>query len=532
MTAAIPAAEARLLALDVGTQSVRALVFDGHGDMLAREQVPIEPYFSRHPGWAEQEVDVYWQAMGQACAGVWQTVDPAGIQGLALTTQRATTVVVDADGAPLAPAIIWLDQRRAEECPPIRGPWGWAFKLLGLTDVIAAFQANCHANWLARHQPDIWARTHKCLLLSGYLNHQLCGEYVDSVGAQVGYIPFDYKRQRWAPGHDWKWRGVATRREQLPRLVPCGQALGGLTEAAARHLGLPAGLPLFSAGADKACEVLGAGCVTPETACLSFGTTATVNTCRENYVEATRFVPPYPAAVPGAYNNEINIYRGFWMVSWFKREFGRREVELAAERDVAPETLLDELIADIPPGSMGLTLQPYWSPGVRDPGPEAKGAIIGFGDVHERRHVYRAILEGLVYGLREGAERIEKRGKMPIRRLRVAGGGSQSDVAMQITADVFGMPAERPHVFEASGLGAAINVAVGLGVHADHARAVAAMTRAGDVFEPDARARKTYDALYKRVYKRMYDRLQPLYEDIRAITQYPPKPGSHVDADD
>ena len=121
---------------------------------------------------------------------------------------------------------------------------------------------------------------------------------------------------------------------------------------------------------------------------------------------------------------------------------------------------------------MGLTLQPYWSPGVRDPGPEAKGAIIGFGDVHTRAHLYRAILEGLVYGLRAGANRSRSAVGRPIRLLRVAGGGSQSDAAMQITADVFGLPAERPEVYETSALGAAMNCAVGLGLHADYAAAV------------------------------------------------------------
>ncbi|VFT39298.1 putative carbohydrate kinase [Pseudomonas aeruginosa] len=110
--------------------------------------------------------------------------------------------------------------------------------------------------------------------------------------------------------------------------------------------------------------------------------------------------------------------------------------------------------------------------------------MIGFGDVHTRAHIYRAILEGLAYALRQGKERIEKRSGTPIVRLRVAGGGSQSDAAMQLTADIFGLPAERPHVYEASGLGAAIDCAVGLGLYPDVASAVAGMTRVGRVFLP------------------------------------------------
>ncbi len=226
--------------------------------------------------------------------------------------------------------------------------------------------------------------------------------------------------------------------------------------------------------------------------------------------------------MPDRYNLEINVYRGFWMVSWFKREFGLRERQLAEERGVAAEALFDELVGEVPPGSMGLTLQPYWSPGLKVPGPEAKGAVIGWGDVHTRAHFYRAILEGLAYALREGAERIEKRSGTPITELRVSGGGSQSDAALQLTADLFGRPAVRPHLYETSGLGAAIDAAVGAGLHPDFPTAVAAMTRPGRQFDPRPENHEIYDALYERVYKKMYDRLKSLYQEIREITGYPP----------
>src|SRR5205814_1703973 len=162
---------------------------------------------------------------------------------------------------------------------------------------------------------------------------------------------------------------------------------GEITRDAAEKTGLTEGTPVFAAASDKACEVLGAGGLTPDVGCLSYGTTATINTTHERYVEPVPLLPPYPAAVPRAYNLEVQVYR--------------------------------------------------------------------------------AILEGLAFALREGKERTEKRSGVPIRELRVAGGGSQSDAAMQITADVFGLPASRPHVYEASGLGAAIDAAVGVGIHPD-----------------------------------------------------------------
>jgi sugar (pentulose or hexulose) kinase len=163
-------------------------------------------------------------------------------------------------------------------------------------------------------------------------------------------------------------------------------------------------------------------------------------------------------------------------------------------------------------------LQPYWSPGLKVPGLEAKGSIIGFSDVHTRAHLYRAILEGLAYALREGKERCEKRSGVKITELRVSGGGSQSDAALQLTADIFGLPAARPHTYETSGLGAAIDTAVGLDLHSDFTTAIQEMTRVGRVFEPDAPTHAIYDDLFHRVYKRIYPRLQPLYESLRGIS--------------
>jgi sugar (pentulose or hexulose) kinase len=397
--------------------------------------------------------------------------------------------------------------------------WGIAFALSGMSQTVAYLQAEAEANWIRTHQPEIWAATHKFLLLSGYLTYRLTDRLVDSVGCQVGYIPFDYKNLRWASRFDWKWQAVPMDPALLPDLVPPGEPLGEISPAASLATGIPSGLPLIAAGADKACEVIGAGCLEPQIGCLSYGTTATVNTTQTRYIEVIPLIPPYPAAVPGAYNLEVQVYRGFWMVSWFKQEFGHLEQRAAEERGVAAEDLFDELVEAVPPGSHGLMLQPYWSPGIKVPGPEAKGAVIGFSDVHTRAHLYRAILEGLAYALREGAERIARRSRTAITELRVAGGGSQSNAAMQVTADIFGLPAARPHIYEASGLGAAIGVAAGLKLHPDFPTAVKEMTHIGDCFEPDAKAHAIYDELYRRVYLHMYRHLRPLYAEIHSILQ-------------
>jgi sugar (pentulose or hexulose) kinase len=506
-----------LLAIDQGTQSARALIFDLRGNLVAKARTPIEPYFSDAPGLAEQHAHVFWDAVCKACQALWSEpgVSKDRIAGVALTTQRSTVLNVDKDGSPLRPAISWLDQRRTEGLPPVGGAWGVLFRLAGMSGTVAYLQAEAEANWIRTHQPEIWKRTHKYLLLSGYLTFRLVERFVDSIGCQVGYIPFDYKGLHWSKRSDWKWQALPMDPSLLPDLKAPTELLGEITRAASDATGIPAGLPLIAAAADKACEVIGAGALEPNVGCLSYGTAATINTTHRRYLEVIPLLPPYPSAVPGAYSLEVQIFRGYWMVSWFKHEFGLREQRMADERGVAPEALFDELVRAVPPGSQGLVLQPYWSPGLKHPGPEARGAIVGFGAAHTRAHLYRAILEGLAYALREGAERTSKRSGVPITELRVAGGGSQSDAALQLTADVFGLPASRPHVYEASGLGAAMDAAVGLHLHPDFQTALREMTRLGRTFEPDATAHRTYDDLYRRVYLRMYERLRPLYDSMR-----------------
>ncbi len=515
----------KILAIDNGTQSVRALVFDLKGNLLAKSRVPIESYSTPAPGLSEQDPLIFWKAACEACQNLWKISDikKESIAGVTVTTQRSTLINLDKDGQPLRPAITWMDQRRTLGLKPVGGLWGLLFRLSGMTGTVAYLQAEAEGNWIQTNQPEIWKKTNKYLFLSGYLTYKLIGQYKDSIGSQVGYIPFDYKNMTWCGKGDWKWQAVPVEKHMLPELVPPAGILGEISQKAAEETGIPAGLPLIAAAADKACEVIGSGCLQPNIGCLSYGTTATINTTHQKYIEVIPLIPPYPSAVPGAYSLEIQIFRGYWMVSWFKREFAHNETRLAMERGIETEELFDDLVNSVPAGSQGLVLQPYWSPGLKIPGPEAKGAIIGFGDVHTRAHIYRSILEGLAFGLKEGAERTSKRSGIPITEIRVAGGGSQSKAAMQLTADIFGLPTSNPHIYEASGLGAAIDAAVGLKLHPDFDTAVKEMTRICNTIEPNPANHRIYDELYQKVYCKMYKRLKPLYEEIQEITGYPPK---------
>ncbi|PSW07230.1 FGGY-family carbohydrate kinase [Photobacterium lipolyticum] len=511
-----------LLVIDNGTQSVRALVFDLQGQLIAKSKIKLTPYVSPQPGRCEQDGNYYWQKLCEACQLLWQQgIDKSRIKAMSVTTQRGTMLPLDADGEPLRPAILWLDQRKYRPNTGMGWFWDNSFKLLGLTETIDTFRQKAQPNWIYQAEREIWDKTHKFTFLSGFFHHRLTGEWADSSGSQVGYLPFDYKKHKWASDLDWKWRALHIKPEQLLQLVKPGTRIGQVTAQAAEQTGIPEDLPVIAAAADKACEVLGSGGQSSEIGCLSFGTTATINVTMSKYVEAVRFLPPYPSAIAGSYCSEVMLYRGFWMVSWFKDQFAHLEQIKAEQTGVEAESLFDELVNSVPPGSMGLMLQPYWGPGVKQPGPEAKGAVIGFGDVHTRAHLYRAILEGLAFGLREGLEAIEKRSGYKISELRVSGGGSQSDAAMQIAADIFGLPAFRPHTYETSGLGAAIDAAVGIGLHDSFTEAVQAMVHKGQCFEPNPTHHQMYDKLYNQVYLDIYKKLQPLYAKIREITCYP-----------
>jgi sugar (pentulose or hexulose) kinase len=514
-----------ILAIDNGTQSIRAMLIDLNGNIVAKSQRPLNTTSVVSTGYVEQPAEYFWQQLMAVCQQLWlqpQVIKhqyQQRVSGVTLTTQRGTVIHVNAKGQPLRPAIIWLDQRQVsvDNLPSLPWYFNLAFTLLGQQAAIRYFREQAEVNWVAANQPDIAAQTHKVLLLSGYLTYQLIGEFKDSTGAIVGYLPFDYKRQQWASRWDWKWRALSINSSQLPDLVKPGEQLGIIRDDVSALLGLPPKLPLIAAASDKACEVLGSGCFSPEVASISYGTTATINTHNARYVEPQPFIPAFPAAIPEQFNSEMMIYRGFWMVSWFKQEFAQQEMAIAEQQGIAVESLFDQLVAAVPAGANGLMLQPYWSPGLKNL--EAKGAIIGFSAEHNRAHIYRAILEGIAYALKEGQQQLAKRQRIPITHIMVSGGGSQSEQVMQLTADIFNMPVSRPHTFETSALGAAINAAVGLGYYKDHHQAAQQMTRLRDTFFPNPQNAALYQQLYQQVYLKMYRQLKPIYQQIHKIMQ-------------
>jgi len=210
-----------LLAIDCGTQSARALLFDLEGNLAAKSQVALDGYVAAQPGWLEHDGDAFWKATAEACQQLWRE-QPAlrrAVRSVAVTTQRGTVVPIDSHGRTLAPAIVWLDQRRATRVPPLGAFWRAALGAAGAAGTVRHFQREAECNWWAENDPAMWARADKVLLVSGLLNWKLTGRFVDSVAAQVGYLPFDFKRGEWVGRLDWKWQVAPFERSWLPRLV-------------------------------------------------------------------------------------------------------------------------------------------------------------------------------------------------------------------------------------------------------------------------------------------------------------------------
>ena len=377
------------------------------------------------------------------------------------------------------------------------------------------------AQLLSKYHSTIWSKTYKYLQVAGYLNFKLTGKFTDSIASQIGHLPFNYKKFKWSSSGDINYKIFPIEKEKLPDIVKPGEIIGEITKKAGTETGLPANIPVIACGSDKGCETIGMGVINNEMASLSFGTTATVQTTTEKYFEPLKFMPPWPAPIPGHYNPEVEIFRGYWMITWFKREFGHEEIIKAKKKKVVPEEILNELLKQVPAGSMGLIVQPYWGPGLKEP--SAKGSIIGFGAIHTKAHIYKAVIEGLAYALLEGMRKIEKSGGFKIKKVAVSGGASQSDEICQITSDIFNLPIVKGRTYETGGLGAAIITAVGIGEYNSFDKAIKKMVRYRKTFLPNAQNSKIYQKFYKDVYLKMYRSLKNLYKDIRKITNYPEK---------
>lgn len=499
------------LVFDIGTQSTRAFLFDTMGNVVAKYKYDTIPYHSPKLGFAEKDIDDYWKAIVGASQGLKKIAGDKfdKVIAMSVTSLRCTYAFLDENYKPTRPVITWLDQRLASKEQKFSFVKTKLFQLVGMYRTALKQRRMSPATWMKENQPDIWKKTKYTCLISAYINYKLCGRLCDSTASQASRLPYNYRKETWQSPREFTYTVFNFDREKLVELVKPGDVIGKLSKEASEEMGVPCGLEIIASGSDKGCETLGVGALKPDIASISFGTTASLQITTKHYVEPEKYMPAYNSVIQGRFNPEIQIFRGFWMVTWFKNEFGLAEQLKADELGVSPETVLNMKIQNIPPGSDGLMLQPYWAPGLKIP--EAKGTIVGFNDCHTKAHFYRAIIEGINYALYEALKNLEKRSGQTIKKISVSGGGSQSDIICQITADMFGLPVYRVQTFETSGLGAAMIVFVAKGVFKDYDDCAKNMIHFKDEFKPDKKAHEIYQKLFDGVYKEIYGKLQPLY---------------------
>lgn len=509
-----------VLTFDIGTQSARGLLVAPDGTFEDIYQVKYdEPYYSRNPGWAEQRPDFYYDRICEISKVLCER-NAEKIQriiAVTLTVIRDTVLCLDENHVPLRDIILWLDKRQADFNNPFPLYKKLIFKIAGMAEATKILYRATASNWIRQYQPDIWKKTAKYVMLPTYLNYKITGNLVDSEANMIGHIPFEYEKRVWKKDSSLTKCICDVPQEKLCRLVKSGEILGTVTKEFSEQSGVPEGLPLIATGSDKGCETLGLSVTKPTKAAISFGTTATIQMAVKKYFEPQKFMPAYPAVPNDMFNPEIEIYRGFWLVSWFVKEFGAEERQEASVLGCAPEQLLDKYIEKLPPGCEGLLLQPYWTPGVINP--TSRGAVVGFADYHTHIHFYRAIIEGIAFELYHSLKIMEKRSGLKIEEVYVGGGGARSDIVCQITADVFGLPIKRIQTHEACSIGASMVAFLSKGIFKDYDDAISHMVHETSVFLPRPDVHETYMDLYTGAYRKIFGRLEPIYKRIIKITK-------------
>jgi sugar (pentulose or hexulose) kinase len=459
-----------LLAIDNGSQSTKVTIFDTRGHALAQARRRLKPYDTSVPGHAVHPGDDIWDSVQDACRDVMARFSghPADITAVGLCTIRFCRALLAADGSLTEPVMSWMDERVHRPYQP--------------------------SNPLTRH----------VTTSSGYITHRLTGQFVDTAANYQGVWPIDQDTAAWSSGPA-AYTSTGMPRAMLFDLVPPGGLLGEVTPAAAEATGIPAGLPVYATANDKAVEALGCGLKEDGTVLLSLGTYIAAMTIGSSSRSADDSYWANFAAQPGKYLYEsTGIRRGMWTVSWYRTVLEGSPAQEPSGGTARLEDALNAEASELAPGSNGLLTVPDWLA----PGHAAwrRGALLGFDGSQGRAHIYRSILEGIALTMANNTAAMERALGRRLSPVLVSGGGSSSDLMMQIVADAFDRPARRTTVNDAAGVGAAICAAVGHGIYPDWDQATAAMVSAGDEFAPDARAVLAYQ------------KVNTVYADLTAFT--------------
>jgi sugar (pentulose or hexulose) kinase len=463
-----------LLAIDNGSQSTKVTIFDLRGHALASARRRLRPYDISVPGHAIHPDDDIWDSIRKACRDAMAQFsgNPADIAAVGLCTIRFCRALLAADGSLAEPVLSWMDERVSRPYEP--------------------------SNPLTRY----------VTTSSGYITHRLTGQFVDAAANYQGVWPIDRDTAAWS-SDPAAYAATGMTRDMLLDLVPPGGLLGEVTPAAAEATGIPAGLPVYATANDKAVEALGSGLEENGTVLLSLGTYIAAMTIGSSSTSAADSYWANFAARPGKYLYEsTGIRRGMWTVSWYRTVLEGSDGEGRPAVMAGLEEALNAEASELAPGSNGLLTLPDWL------APASavwrRGALLGFDGSQGRAHIYRSILEGIALTMANHTAAMEQALGRRLAPVLVSGGGSRSDLMMQIVADVFDRPARRTTVNDAAGLGAAMCAAVGHGIYPDWGRATAAMVTTSDEFAPDPRAARAYQKINK-VYAGLTAFTDPLF---------------------
>ncbi len=463
---------AYVLAIDNGSQSTKVSVVDDRGRVHATGTRALRAYDTSVAGHVVHPDDDIWDSVQEACREALRRFagEPHEIVAVGLCTIRFCRVLLDADGQLVEPVLSWMDVR------------------------------------VSRPHDPADSRVAHVTTSSGYITHRLTGRLVDTGANYQGLWPIDQRTAEWSSDP------VAYEKTGMPRrllfeLVAPGDLLGTVTPEASAATGIPVGLPVHATANDKAVEALGCGLRDEDTVLLSLGTYIAAMTTGSSPDGGGEHFWVNFGSTPGEYLYESHgIRRGMWTVSWFRDLV---QGSASAVDGGSVEELLNAEASGVPPGSGGLMAVLDWLAPTE--APFRRGALVGFDGTQGRAHIYRAILEGIALTMHGHVTRMERALGRRFSSVVVAGGGSRSDLMMQVVADVFDRPTGRTAMPDAAGLGAAICAAVGAGIHPDWDTAVTAMVAPGEVFQPEPRTVETYAGV-EQTYARLRDFTDPLFE--------------------
>jgi xylulokinase len=495
-----------LLAHDLGTSGDKATLFTTDGKLVRSVTVPYPTHYF-NTNWSEQDPEDWWKAVCASTQSLAAQIDPREVAVISFSGQMMGCLCVDKSGRPLRPAILYSDQRAVDECSSI-------LQRIAPVDFyrITGHRASASYSveklmWVRKHEPEIYAKTHKMLHAKDYMNFRLTGvmasEYSDASGTNV----MDLSTRRWS-GKLIEITGIDG--EKLPDLKASTDVVGELTAEAARAVGLAPGIPVAAGGGDGVCAGVGVGSVKPGMTYNYLGSSSWIATTTEKPIfdDAMRtFV--WAHAVPGFVHPCGTMQTAGSSYAWLKNEICTLEKAFGSEMSISPYELINSEIEKSPPGANGIIFLPYLL-GERTPrwNPDAKGAFIGLTLEHTRADMLRAVMEGVTLNLSIILDIFRR--QIPIREITVIGGGAKGDVWRRIMADVYQAEILRPNYLEeATSMGAAIIGGVGCGAFKSFDVAHRFIEEV-DRTKPDLQRAGMYEEA-KKLLNESYDALAPLF---------------------